>query len=260
MLPNPSALPVSRSAIFFVTAILLFASLLFAPGSFAQETTTQTPPQYRGVQTHVDGVFVTPVANVPLTAVVELTSTQTLGDGTTLSKKTFNNIARDSQGRIYNERRSMLPETSNATPVILSMHIFDPTTKLNTFMDPETHLARQSVFERPAAERGAVVPVSRPGFQVQDLGTQSMENVVVHGTKTSRTISGAASGTGKPITVTDETWYSEELHLNMLVKHNDPRTGEQTVTITKVERSEPPAETFEIPADYKLLDETPASR
>src|ERR1700722_5216330 len=260
MRPGPTALPVSRSAIFFVTAILLFASLLFAHVSFAQETTTQTPPQYHGVQTHVDGVFVTPVANVPLTAVVELTSTQTLGDGTPLSKKTFNDIARDSQGRIYNERRSMLPETSNATPVILSMHIFDPTTKLNTFMDPETHLARQSVFERPAAERGAVVPVSRPGFQVQDLGTQSMENVVVRGTKTSRTISGSATGTGKAVTVTDEIWYSEELHLNMLVKHNDPRTGEQTVTITKVERSEPPAETFEIPADYKLLDETPASR
>jgi hypothetical protein len=46
----------------------------------------------------------------------------------------------------------------------------------------------------------------------------------------------------------------------MLVKHNDPRTGEQTVTITKVERSEPPAETFEIPADYKVLDVTPANR
>jgi hypothetical protein len=46
----------------------------------------------------------------------------------------------------------------------------------------------------------------------------------------------------------------------MLVKHNDPRTGEQTVTITKVERSEPPAEKFEIPADYKILDETPVSK
>src|SRR3984885_9572456 len=203
MLPNQTALPVTRFATFIVAAILCYAPL-----SFAQESTTQTPPQYHGMWTHVDGVFVTPVPNEPLTAVAELTSTQTLGDGTTLSKKTFNNIARDSQGRIYNERRSMVPETSNATPVILSMHIFDPTTKLNTFMDPETHLARQSVFERPAAERGAVVPVSRPGFQVQDLGTQSMENVVVHGTKTSRTISGAASGTGKPITVTGETWYS----------------------------------------------------
>jgi hypothetical protein len=254
MLPNRTGLPVSRFAVFIIAAILSYAPL-----SFAQESATQTPPLYRGVQSHVDGVFVTPVPNVPLTAVVELTSTQALGDGTTVSKKTFNDIARDSQGRIYNERRAMVPETSNATPGILSMHIFDPTTKLNTFMDPETHLARQSVFERPAPAVG-LVPVSRPGFQVQDLGTESMENVVVHGTKTWRTISGNATGTGKAVTVTDETWYSDELHLNMLLKHNDPRTGEQTVTITKVERSEPPAEKFEIPADYKILDETPVSK
>jgi hypothetical protein len=254
MLSHPTALPVSRFAIFFVVAILWCA-----PVSFAQETVAQAPPMYRGVQTHVDGVFVTPVANVPLTAVVELTSTQVLGDGTTVSKKTFNDIARDSQGRIYNERRDMVPETSNATPPILMMHIFDPTMKLNTFMDPGTHLAHQSIFERPTPTAG-LVPVSRPGFQVQDLGTQSMENVVVHGVKTSRTISGAATGTGKPVTVTDETWYSDELHLNMLVKHNDPRTGEQTVTITKVERSEPPAATFEIPAGYRVVDETPVSK
>jgi hypothetical protein len=210
--------------------------------------------------THVDGVFVTPVPNEPLTAVAELTSTQTLGDGTTLSKKTFNNIARDSQGRIYNEYRSMVPETSNEEPEIISMHVYDPTTKLNTFMNTSTHVARQAVLDRTSADRGEMVPVSRPGFQVQDLGTQSMENVVVHGTKTSRTVPASATGTGKALTVTDETWYSEELHLNMLVKHNDPRTGEQTVTITKVERSEPPAETFEIPADYKVLDVTPANR
>jgi hypothetical protein len=50
------------------------------------------------------------------------------------------------------------------------------------------------------------------------------------------------------------------LHLNMLVKHDDPRTGEQTVAITHVNRSEPPAATFEIPADYKIVDETPVSK
>jgi len=202
---------------------------------------------------------VTPVPNVPLTAVVEVESAQALDDGATVSKKTFNNIARDSQGRIYNERRTMVPVASNATPELMSFHVFDPTTRLNTFMDPGTHLARQSVFDRPAPAAG-LVPVSRPGLQVQDLGTQSMENVVVRGTRTSRTISAASSGTGKTVVVTDEIWYSDELRLNMLVKHDDPRTGQQTVTVTKVERSEPPAETFEIPADYRIVDETPVTR
>jgi hypothetical protein len=189
-----------------------------------------------------------------------------LDDGSSVKKKTFNNIARDSQGRIYNERRSLVPDTFNGTPPVISMHIYDPDTKLNTFLEVDTHLARQSVRLETAPAlamaqgRGSVVPVNRPGYQEQDLGTESMENVAVHGVRKIRTVSAAASGTGKPVIVTDEYWYSEELHLNMLVKHDDPRTGQQIVTITQVNRAEPPASTFEIPADYKIVDETPAAR
>jgi hypothetical protein len=91
----------------------------------------------------------------------------------------------------------------------------------------------------------------------EDLGTQSMENVSVHGTRRSTTVPGAASGTGKPVVVTDETWYSDELRLNMLVKHDDPRTGQQTVTVTRVNRNEPNPTMFQIPAGYKVVDETP---
>jgi hypothetical protein len=232
---------------------------------FAQEAATRTtPPAYRGVETRVAGVFVTPVPNVPLTAVAEIESTQTLDDGSTVTKKTINNIARDSQGRIYNERREMVAEDFSGVPPLMSGHIYDPTTKLNTFLDPSTKLARQSVFPGPAEAtaqvRDGVVPVSSRGVQVQDLGTQSMEDVVVRGHLTTHTISAKASGTGKPVTVTDEIWYSDELHLNMLVKHDDPRTGQQTVTITHVNRSEPAAEMFDVPADYKVVDETPAQR
>jgi hypothetical protein len=249
-----------------IVAVLAFISCV--PNLGAQESATQNPPPYRGVQTHVDGVFVTPVPNVPLTAVAELESTQVLDDGSSVGKKTFNNIARDSQGRIYNERRSMVPATSNATPELISFHIFDPTTRLNTFLNPDTHLAHQTVFqERALAQamtasqgQGSVVAVNRAGYQEQDLGTESMENVVVHGTRKTRTVSAASSGTGKPVIVADEYWYSDELRLNMLVKHDDPRTGLQTVTITKVDRSEPPAATFEIPADYKIVDDTPVRK
>jgi hypothetical protein len=261
---NTSSLAGSPFAIF-----VFLAFISCAPSSGAQESATQNPPPYRGVQTHVDGVFVTPIANVPLTAVAELESTQVLDDGSSVGKKTFNNIARDSQGRIYNERRSMVPAASNATPELISFHIFDPTTRLNSFLSPDTHLAHQSVFQERetlaqagtvAQGQGSVVAVNHSGYQEQDLGTQSMENVVVHGTRKTRTVSAAASGTGRPVTVTDEYWYSDELRLNMLVKHDDPRTGQQTVTITRVDRSEPPAATFEIPADYKIVDDTPARR
>ncbi|HEY0703665.1 MAG TPA: hypothetical protein VGD60_12940 [Candidatus Acidoferrales bacterium] len=233
---------------------------LVAPAVLAQEATTQSPPAYRGVEMRVGGVFVTPVPNVPLTAIAELESTQALDDGSIVTKKTINNIARDSQGRIYNERRALVPENFTGVPELMSGHIYDPTTKLNTFFDPSTHLARQSIFSAPEGGAAGDRNLNRRGVQSQDLGTMSMENTVVHGVRTSRTISAAGSGTGKPIVVTDEYWYSDELHLNMLVKHDDPRTGTQTVTITHVNRSEPAEEMFQVPADYKVVDETPEQR
>src|ERR1700678_63426 len=242
MLRDKSALLSLLSAIF---AAATFVS--YTPKLRAQESATPNPPLYRGVQSHVDGVFVTPVPNVPLTAVAEVKSTQVLDDGSSVTKKTFNNIARDSQGRIYNERRALVPDTFDGTPQVVSMHIYDPTKKLNTFLDVDTRLARQSVRLETAPAlaiaqgRGSVVPVNRPGYQEQDLGTESMENVAVHGVRKIRTVSATASGTGKPVVVTDEYWYYDELHLNVLVKHDDPRTGQQTVAITHVNRSEPPA-------------------
>jgi hypothetical protein len=57
--------------------------------------------------------------------------------------------------------------------------------------------------------------------------------------------------------VTDEYWYSDDVHLNMLVKHTDPRSGEQTMTVTQLKRGEPDPQLFVVPSDYKVVDETP---
>src|SRR5580700_8787811 len=97
---------------------LLGVAILSAPLVFGQQTTATTPPPYRGVNVHIDGVFVTPVPNIPFSAVVELESSQVLPDGSTEQKKTFNNIARDASGRIYNERSSMTPASFYGTPRI----------------------------------------------------------------------------------------------------------------------------------------------
>jgi len=205
--------------------------------------------------------IVTPVPGVPLSAIVELESTQILADGSMNVKKTINNIARDLQGRIYNERRQWMNPVITGTPKLLSFHIYDPLTGLNAFVNPTTHIARQmprSVTSVDAEIKTGTAASARGAVVIEeDLGAQSMENVSVHGARRSTTVPAAASGTGKPVMVTDETWYSEELHLNMLVKHDDPRTGQQTVTVTRVDRNEPNPTMFQIPAGYKVVDETP---
>jgi hypothetical protein len=200
------------------------------------------------------GVFVTPIPNAPLLAMVNTQSSQILPDGTTSNQKTLSAIARDRQGRIFNERRPLIPASETATPPILSIHIYDPQTRTSTFIDPHQRVAWQSTLNRPPS---AVPPLAAsspasPYVKEEDLGNRKMEGVEVHGIRNTQTIPAEANG-GKEIKVVDEYWYSEDLRLNMLSIHKDPRTGEQTTTVTQVDRSEPDPAIFEIPSDYKIL-------
>ncbi|HEX4786422.1 MAG TPA: hypothetical protein VH350_18930 [Candidatus Sulfotelmatobacter sp.] len=66
-----------------------------------------------------------------------------------------------------------------------------------------------------------------------------------------QTVPTEASSRSKDIVVTDEYWYSDDLRINMVITHNDPRTGSVTMTVTQVTRTEPDAALFEIPEGYK---------
>jgi hypothetical protein len=206
------------------------------------------------------GVFVTPIPDAPLLAVVNTQSSQILKDGTILNQKTLSAIARDGHGRIFNERRPLIPATATAIPPIISIHIYDPQTRMNTFIDPQNRMAWQSTLNRPPSalppEVGSIplagsTPAS-PYVKEEDLGTRKMEGVDVHGIRDTQTIPAEANN-GKEVTVVDEYWYSDELRLNMLAIHRDPRTGEQTTTVTQLDRREPDPAIFEIPSGYKVM-------
>jgi hypothetical protein len=92
---------------------------------------------------------------------------------------------------------------------------------------------------------------------LEDLGPSVLGGIDVHGYRATMTLSEKASATEHAVMIVDEYWYSEELHINMLSKHNDPRTGEITVSVTQLNRADPPAELFEVPPGYKLVDVTP---
>ena len=51
--------------------------------------------------------------------------------------------------------------------------------------------------------------------------------------------------------LTDEYWYSDELHVNVMVKHNGPRKGSVTMTLTQATRTDPDPSLFQIPEGYK---------
>ena len=144
-----------------------------------------------------------------------------------------------------------------------SRSIYDPATRLNAFLNPATRIARQRTLPDPPATappgnwaQQAGLHRLSPGIRDEDLGTRSIAGFEVHGYRRSRLLPGTVSGTGRPLVVREEYWYSEDLRINLLTRRCDPRSGELTITVKRIDRSEPSYDLFEIPAEYKLLDVT----
>ncbi|ADW67130.1 hypothetical protein [Granulicella tundricola] len=219
------------------------------------------PPAYGGVQVRIPGIYVTPVVNAPFTAKVQIVSQEQLPDGTVRVRKTVNHIARQSSGRIYNERRQLVAPTFQGEPRLISAHIYDPSTRLNTYLNPVTHIAQEIRMKQAAVAPNygttRMGVGKNPLLKEEELGEQALGPVMLRGIRRSRTVPAAVSGTGKDVVVVDEYWYSAELEIYMIIKHNDPRTGEQIVAVSDVERGEPDGKQFVVPGNYKRVDETP---
>jgi hypothetical protein len=240
---------------FLLTAALLTAS--FAPLQ-AQQADIDQPPPYRGAYIHVDGVYLTPIAGAPFSATVTVENAVPMPDGSVDTKRTINLVGRDSRGRIHNERRRLMPEGFHGSPMLLEVRLFDPQTRVVTFYDPMTRIARQRVVPEAPQRTNPPAPArANPQVKVEDLGTTTLNGLDAKGTRRTFTVPAKLSGTGKPVEVVDEYWYSEDLHVNLLVRRTDPRTGVQTVAVSAIQRVEPAAEFFEVPEGYRTVDMTP---
>jgi len=88
----------------------------------------------------------------------------------------------------------------------------------------------------------------------EDLGSQTMEGVLVNGVRTTHTIPAGQIGNDLPITIVTEVWTSPDLKTVVYSKRNDPRMGEQTFRLTNIVRTEPSPSLFSVPADFKIVD------
>jgi hypothetical protein len=91
--------------------------------------------------------------------------------------------------------------------------------------------------------------------KVESLGVQTVEGIAAEGTRTTTTIPAGAIGNDRDINIVYEKWYSKELQLTVLSKHNDPRFGEQTYRLLNISRDNPPISLFQPPADYRNDDD-----
>lgn len=91
----------------------------------------------------------------------------------------------------------------------------------------------------------------------ESLGVQNVEGVEAEGTRSTTTIPVGAIGNEREIDIVYEKWYSKDLQMIVLSKHNDPRIGEQTYRLTNIRRDEPSSNLFSPPADYRIVETVP---
>ncbi len=214
------------------------------------------------------------VKGAPYSAQAVNEMVQVLADGNRITNTTSSMLYRDSQGR---ERRE---EFSNGT--LRSVFITDPVDGVNYTLLPASKEARKGVqrvvnFTTSGGGRGGPVTTELRTFVMsssgspetfyfsnqevsssktkpvmEHLGTQTIEGVSAEGTRTTITIPAGQIGNDQPIVTTTERWYSPELQVTVMTKRSDPRSGTHTYKLTNINRSEPAATLFQVPADYTV--------
>jgi hypothetical protein len=219
------------------------------------------------------------VTGAPFTATFTTKQTQTLADGNQIQRSTTGTIARDSQGRT---RRDVTldgigPWAASGRPAPHVIMIDDVVANTQYILNPNTKIAHQvqpPPFGRHRRGRkGAFGSRDMPpppddaeqddaGPRQKDvvttsLGTQAISGVQAQGTRYTRTIPAGAIGNQNPIVITTEKWYSPDLQMVVLRKHDDPRTGEIITQLTNIQRGEPDASLFAVPSDYTVKQGPP---
>jgi hypothetical protein len=213
------------------------------------------------------------VKGAPFSATASSETTQTLQDGTTIHRTTSSTLYRDSQGRFRREITvsGFGPLQTSGKPRTMVM-IGDPVAGAHYFLDPEQKVAhkmpplkgkhgdlsdeKSQGMEQKRQQHLAKEEASGD-VKKESLGTQTINGIKAEGTRITRTIPVGQIGNDKPIQIVFERWYSPDLQVVVKSTRSDPRFGTTTYALNNVQRAEPAATLFTVPADYTVKEGGP---
>ena len=263
--------------------VLFLGCTLFAQQIFTNSSVNFNNGEIRATFSSLDGNLRNVVTGAPFSADRVSEHTQTLADGTHIRQdNSTEHIARDSQGRTRVERP--LLNTNQGAGVITAIQIFDPVVGVGYILDQQNKVAHrvpmQPVNAPPPSVRasggggggggptvvlgssgivatGSVISPhqNRPTSTHEKLGEQTIEGVVAEGTLSGTTWPVGSQGNDRPITNTNESWFSRELKMAVLTKNSSLQFGEQITKLINISRAEPDASLFQPPPDYTVVDD-----
>lgn len=237
---------------------------LASPVYAQQQPLPQRPAiaaQDGGARETLHSIVIPPIPNEPFTATLAMQWSRYTPGGGTVTLVNQRRIARDSQGRLYEERWWLVPEGGNFRSRMNWIQIADPVARTlwncNVFRRVCTLLNYNPAHELAAANPR--LPVSHPlgnsgNVQVDNLGDQIIDGMDTTGTRVTLTLNPGVIGNDQPVQEIRETWHSSQLGMNLLSIRSGPMIGKETFTVTDLDPSEPDPALFAVPSGYSVRD------
>ena len=251
-----------------IAGVLLFVSL----PSLAQDSQTEPQTQHRksapatqdgGVREVLESIAIPPIPHAPFFATLDTEATKYTADGTTMTFVNERHIARDVQGRIYEERWFLVPKNGSVKSAMNWIQIADPKQRTLYNCSPQRHICDLLVYA-PASDLGAaspakgtsrILPNGQGNVAWEDLGNRNIAGIDTVGARETTTMNAGTLGNDQPLTSMREYWHSDQLGINLLSIRTSPMFGKQTFTITEITAAEPDPQLFELPAGYSVNDQ-----
>lgn len=242
------------------SVLLLLAGFLFLRGflSLSQAPPERPRPPDGGTREVLISILIPSLLNAPFSATVATESVRQLADGSRITLANRRAIARDTAGRIFQERRLLVPEDGKHESIVTQIEISDPVSHQLYICVPRERVCQVEFFSAPQFVPPAVGPTSAakqsgsPGRE--DLGKQFVSGLETLGTRETNVIEAGAIGNDSPITLSREYWYSPQLGVNLISKLQDPRIGTQDFEVQDITVGEPDQKLFAVPPGSQIID------
>ncbi len=219
---------------FLVVAAAVLGSRNLLAQTEATEQNRQAYVQDGGIRQTLESIFIPPMTGAPFTCILHTEAILTTADGGTLTTLNQRKIARQGNGRIYQERWFLVPKNGSIESQMSHIQI----------ADPMSHTAYSCIVRDKvcgvANFRGSTTTVYKPiepptgplpdglGYVMHEaLGRDVTQGVNTVGTRTTKTINAWAMGNDRPLTLTREFWCAPSLGINLVSRISDPRFGSQ---------------------------------
>ena len=249
----------------FLFLLLSGILILLDSASLAQTPRPSEPPPQQpqrlpdgGTREVLISILIPSLPNVPFTATVNTEWIRQLPDGSAITLKNHRTIARDAAGRIFQERRALVPDDGKTKSGVTQIEISDPVARELYICMPYGRTCQLEEFAPP--ESTPYIPpdkahmVQGSSSQSEDLGKQPVSGLETVGTRETTIIPTGIIGNNSPLISKREFWFSPQLGVNLISKRQDPLSGTQNFEVSDIALGDPDPKLFEVPVGFKILD------